>query len=100
MSHPIGDAPTVALINLMPENFQAQIEEIQSAPYITRTYIYKASDTLRIGQTQGAGDAIDIIPAGANLTVQAMTVEIWGDIAIPQADIQIYCRTLSIPANQ
>jgi hypothetical protein len=102
-----ADLSPIALTNLSPDSFFGSYQDPQNqdgslGPYSERYYVYKANDTLIVGGENGAavlGAYLDAIPAGNNVSIQATNLLIATSITIPQADIQIYCRHLTIPAG-
>ena len=102
-----ADLSPIALTNLSPDSFFGSYQDPQNqdgslGPYLERYYVYKANDTLIIGGANGAatvGAYLDVIPTGNNVSIQATNLLIATSITIPQADIQIYCRHLTIPAG-
>jgi hypothetical protein len=102
-----ADLSPIALTNLSPDSFFGSYQDPQNqdrslGPYSDRYYIYKANDTLIVGGENGAavlGAYLDAIPAGNNVSIQATTLLIATSITIPQADVQIYCRHLTIPTG-
>ncbi len=102
-----ADLSPIALTNLSPDSFFGSYQDPQNldsslGPYSNRYYVYKANDTLIVGGENGAavlGAYLDLIPAGNNASIQATNLLIATSINIPQADIQIYCRHLTIPAG-
>ena len=100
-----SDVSPIALTNLSPDSFYgsyADPQNITGSPYDHRYYIYKANDTLIVGGLNGEallGAYIDTIPTGNNVLIQATNLIIATSLTIPRADIQIYCRHLTIPAG-
>ena len=96
----------VALTNLSPDSFFGSYQDPQNqdgslGPYSERYYLYKANDTLVVGgQAAVLGAYLNAVPAGNNVSIQATNLIIAASfLPIPQADIQIYCRHLTIPAG-
>src|SRR5215471_13537148 len=96
----------VALTNLSPDSFFGSYQDPQNqdgslGPYSKRYYLYKANDTLVVGgQAPVLGAYLNAVPAGNNMSIQATNLIIAASFPpIPQADIQIYCRQLAIPAG-
>jgi hypothetical protein len=102
-----ADLSPIALTNLSPDSFFGRCQDPQNqdgslGPYSQRYYVYKANDTLIIGGADGAatvGAYLDVIPTGNNVSIQATNLLIATSITIPQADIQIYCRHMAVPAG-
>lgn len=102
-----ADLSPIALTNLSPDSFFGSYQDPQNqdgslGPNHERYYVYKANDTLIVGGENGAavlGAYLDAIPAGNNVSTQATNLLIATSITTPQADIQIYCRHLTIPAG-
>jgi hypothetical protein len=102
-----ADLSPIALTNLSPDSFFGSYQDPQNrdgslGPYSNRYYVYKANDTLIIGGANGAatvGAYLDVIPGGNNVSIQATNLLIATSISIEQADVQIYCRHLAIPAG-
>lgn len=102
-----ADLSPIALTNLSPDSFFGSYQDPQNqdgslGPNHERYYVYKANDTLIVGGENGAavlGAYLDAIPAGNNVSIQAMNLLIATSITTPQADIQIYCRHLTIPSS-
>jgi hypothetical protein len=100
-----ADLSPIQLTNLSPDSFFGSFQDPLNqdgslGPYSERYYLYKANDTLVIGGENGAavlGAYFDQIPGGNNVSIQATNLIIVTDIQVPQADIQIYCRHLTIP---
>jgi hypothetical protein len=96
----------IALTNLSPDSFFGSYQDPQNqdgslGPYSERYYLYKANDTLVVGgQAAVLGAYLNAVPAGNNVSIQATDLIIAASFSpIPQADIQIYCRHLTIPAG-
>src|SRR5215471_14749586 len=96
----------VALTNLSPDSFFGSYQDPQNrdgslGPYSKRYYLYKANDTLIVGgQASVLGAYLNAVPAGNNVSIQATNLIIAASFPpIPQADVQIYCRKLEIPAG-
>ena len=102
-----ADLSPIALTNLSPDSFFGSYQDPQNlkgdlGPYSERYYVYKANDTLIVGGLNGMatmGAYINAIPTGNNVSIQATKLIIATSMTIPQADIQIYCRQLTIPAS-
>ena len=101
-----ADPSPIALTNLSPDSFFGSYQDPQNedgslGPYSERYYLYKANDTLVVGgQPAVLGAYLDAVPAGNNVSIQATHLYIAASFPpIPQADIQIYCRHLTIPAG-
>lgn len=101
-----ADLSPIQLTNLSPDSFFGSYEDPQNqdgslGPYSQRYYLYKANDTLVVGgQAAVLGAYLNAVPAGNNVSIQATDLIIAASFpSIPQADIQIYCRHLTIPAG-
>jgi hypothetical protein len=101
-----ADLSPIALTNLSPDSFFGSYQDPQNqdgslGPYSQRYYLYKANDTLVVGgQAAVLGAYLNAVPAGNNVSIQATNLIIAASFPpIPQADIQIYCRQLVIPAG-
>lgn len=101
-----ADLSPIALTNLSPDSFFGSYQDPQNqdgslGPYSKRYYLYKANDTLVVGgQAAVLGTYLNAVPAGNNVSIQATNLIIAASFPpIPQADIQIYCRQLAIPAG-
>ena len=96
-----ADLSPIALTNLSPDSFFGSYQDPQNlkgdlGPYSERYYLYKANDTLIVGGLNGVatmGAYINAIPTGNNVSIQATNLIIATSMTIPQADIQIYCRS-------
>lgn len=68
-------------------------------PLNERTVIYHTgTQGLYLGQDQNNA-YVEYVEPGKNLTVCAVDIYLLGSIKIPQGDVQLYCRTLTIPAG-
>jgi hypothetical protein len=101
-----ADLSPIELTNLSPDSFFGTYPDPQNddgslGPYSQRYYLYKANDTLVVGgQAAVLGAYLNAVPAGNNVSIQATDLIIAASFPpIPQADIQIYCRHLTIPAG-
>jgi hypothetical protein len=107
-----ADLSPIELTNLSPDSFFGPYPDPQNpidpntgngplGPYSLRYYLYKANDTLVVGgQAAVLGAYLNAVPAGNNVSIQATDLIIAASFPpIPQADIQIYCRHLTIPAG-
>jgi hypothetical protein len=102
-----ADLSPIALTNLSPDSFFGLYLDPQNlnkelGPNSKRYYVYKANDTLIVGGLNGMatmGAYINAIPTGNNVSIQATNLIIATSIISPQADIQIYCKHLTIPTG-
>lgn len=92
------DALLNPLTNLNPDYYKTiESDEDSPSPYLTRTMIYSTLDSLPISQVLPSAYAyFEAIPDNTNLTLQALHIILAGNITIPDGDIQIYCKTLTI----
>lgn len=94
----MADALLNPLTNLNPDYYKTiESDEDSPSPYSTRTMIYSTLDNLPISQVRPiAYPYFEPIPDNTNLTIQALHLLLAGNISIPDGDIQIYCKTLTI----
>ncbi len=84
----------IALTNANPD-FYRTIVRSDGTAYNKKTLIYSTLKNLLIGQDYpGGNEHFEGIPDNTDLTIQAITLTLFGTIKIPGADVKIYCKKL------
>jgi hypothetical protein len=90
---------TSTMSNANPDFFRTLVADNVGNAYQHRTIIVSTLPELVIGQGDGGETIFHKVPLDTNLTIQALTVTLYGTISIPQGDVLIACKTLHVLAG-
>jgi hypothetical protein len=85
--------------NTNPDFFRTLVSDNIGNAYKHRTIIISTLPELVIGQGDGGEELFHKVPLDTNLTIQALTVTLYGTISIPGGDVVIACKTLNVLAG-